>query len=39
VPFSQYFAKFLDSFNREQRKKDNQSIINFVEQLKDSIEK
>lgn len=39
VPFSQYFANFLDRFNREQRKKNNQAIVGFVEQLKDSLEK
>jgi len=39
VPFSQYFAKFLDNFNREQRKKNTQAVIEFVEQMKESLEK
>lgn len=39
VPFSQYFAKFLDNFNREQRKKNTQAIVGFVEQMKESLEK
>jgi hypothetical protein len=39
VPFSQYFAKFLDNFNRDQRKKNTQAIVDFIEQMKDSLEK
>lgn len=39
VPFSQYFAKFLDSCNRDQRKKNTQAIITFMEQLKESLVK